>query len=120
VGGVGRRRDAALAGVVLVAATATAPSVAAPPSREALVAGAVGMVVVEAATQTRREQVRQAWARPAVQAGGLLVALAVVAGAAAARAGWVLWVAVGGLAAYLVLLGAVEAWTWVRPGTDRR
>jgi cytochrome bd-type quinol oxidase subunit 1 len=115
---VGRRRDAALAGVVLVAATAAALSVGGAPSGRALLAGAVGMLVVEATSQVRRTQVRRAWARPAVQAGGLLVALAVVAGAVVTRVGWVLWVVVGGLTAYLVLLGAVEARE--RLGTDRR
>jgi hypothetical protein len=106
---VGRRRDAALAGVVLVVATAAALSFGGSPSPEALLAGALGMLVGEAATQVRREQVRRAWDRPVVQAAGVLVALAVVAGAAAARAVWMLWVAVGGLAGYLLLLGVVDA-----------
>lgn len=71
-----------------------------------LVAGAVGAVAIEVVMALFPERSRDLWAKRSVRVGSTLLVVAV--GLAAAVAGpWLLATLLGGLVAYLVLLGLV-------------
>lgn len=103
---MGRRRDAALAGLVGLAAGLVGLAVGAPADPGVVLAGAAASLGLELGLGRRRRLVRRLWARPAVRAVALLAALAAVA-LAAVLGPRALWAAVGGTVAYLVVLGLV-------------
>jgi hypothetical protein len=115
---VGRRRDAALAVAVLLPVGAAALAAGAPGSLAAAVAGAAGALAVEwvLSRPGRREAVRDRWDRPGVQTGAVVAGLLGAAAAWATVGAWTLTALVGGLVAYLALLGAVA----VRDAVHRR
>lgn len=101
---MGRRRDAALAGLVGLAAGLVGLAVRAPVDPAALLAGAAASLGLELVLARRARLVRRLWTRPAVQAGALLAAFAglAVVTLVGPRA---LWAVTGGAVAYLALLG---------------
>jgi len=99
-------RDAASAAVPLLCCLLVAWWRGRSPSVPALVVGAAGALALELLLSRRQAAVRRVWERPAVRWGATGAALVVLAAVVALRARVALWVAVGGLTAYLVLLAA--------------
>jgi len=104
------RRDGALATVALFGALGAAVLADVALSLAWLFCGALGTVGLEAIAMRYREAVRALWERPAVQAGALAGALAVTVLAAVATSRIVVSLLVGGLAAYLCVLGLASAY----------
>ena len=105
---MGRRRDAALALVVLVPVVGAGIALGAPLDPVAATLGAAGALVLELALSRRRSAVRRVWERRVVRAGSVVAALttATVLAVVVPRASTVL---AGGLVAYLALLGTLSA-----------
>lgn len=100
-------RDAASAAVPLLGCLLVAWWLELSPSVPALIVGAVGALVLELLLSRRQAAVRRVWERPAVRWGATAAALVTLAAVVLLRAWVVLWLAIGGLGAYLVLLGIV-------------
>ena len=75
-----------------------------PFSLGAAIAGAAGALAVEGLLLARRERVRAVWERSAVRRGATLVGVAAAVAVGVYGPGWALWVALGGVGAYLAVL----------------
>ncbi|MFC4988500.1 hypothetical protein [Saliphagus infecundisoli] len=103
------RRDAALAGAVLVAAVVVLAAVGARLTPGWLALGALGTVGFELVASRDPEAVRRRWERPVVQAASVVLALSGVALGAVLAPSVVLPAVVGALAAYLLVLAGSAA-----------
>jgi hypothetical protein len=106
---MGRRRDALLTLAVIAALVALGVVVDAPVDVAALVAGGFGALLLEALLTRDAQRVRRVWDRPAVQAGSVLAAFALAGGGVLLLGPVAVTILVGGLSAYLLVLGAVSA-----------
>jgi hypothetical protein len=103
---MGRRWDGTLAVVTLGGTLGVVTATGATVSPTLLILGGAAAVVLELLSQRAVDTVRDYWSRPLVQAALLMgVAVTVVATAAVRPA--LLWALVGGLCAYLLVLGIV-------------
>ncbi|RDZ65112.1 hypothetical protein C5B90_01740 [Haloferax sp. Atlit-12N] len=103
-----RRRDAALAGSVLVPTAAAAALLRTPVTLEPVLVGVAGALALEAALSLRASSVRALWERRVVRTASVAVALAgIVLGVVLFGRSTLLAVAAG-LSTYLFLLAAVE------------
>jgi hypothetical protein len=105
---VGRRRDAALAGLVLAPVGAAAVAVGAPLAPGPVLAGVAATLLTEWLLSRDVDRVRSTWGRAGVQVAAVVAAVSGAALAWRLVGAWVLTAAVAGLVAYLGLLAGVE------------
>ena len=103
---MGRRRDAALAALVLVPAAVVAAWYGAPASPVAAVAGAAGTLALEAVLTVRADRVRAVWSHPAVQVGSVVAVCVGTAAGVALVGPAALTALVSGITTYLLLLAS--------------
>jgi hypothetical protein len=103
-----RRRDAALALVVLVPLLAVRLVLGGPPSPWAVAAGVVGSLVVEGVLSLDAARVRRVWRSRRVRAAAVVAAFVGVALGVSVAGTWALTAAVAGLCTYLLVLLVVE------------
>lgn len=104
---MGRRRDAALALAVLTPTLAAGVALGAPLAADAVVVGAGGALATEWLLARDAARVRARWERPPVQAGAVVVGLALTGIAWTVVGAWALTAVAAGLVAYLALLGVL-------------
>ncbi|QOS11306.1 uncharacterized protein HfgLR_05815 [Haloferax gibbonsii] len=103
-----RRRDAALAGALLVPIAAAAVLLRTPVTPGPVLVGVVGALALEAALSLRASSVRALWERRTVQAASVAVAVVGTALGAVVFGRATLLAVAAGLSTYLFLLAAVE------------
>ncbi|POG54583.1 hypothetical protein [Haloferax marisrubri] len=103
-----RRRDAALAGVVLVPVATAAALLRTPVTLEPVLVGVAGALALEAALSLRASVVRRLWERRGVRAASVVLAIVGTVLGVAVFGPASLLVVAAGLSTYLLLLGAVE------------
>jgi hypothetical protein len=100
-------RDGLLALLLVVALAVCVGWFAVPVTPTPIVVGVVGTLLLELLLATRAETVRRYWQKPAVQVGAVAVLSVGLWFGWQAFGGRVLVVALAGLVAYLLLVGAV-------------
>ncbi|WP_148413335.1 hypothetical protein [Haloferax sp. KTX1] len=103
-----RRRDAALAGSVLVPVAAAAVLLRPPVTAEPVFVGVVGALALEIALSVRASAVRRLWERRGVRVASVALAVVGTALGVAAFGPASLLAATAGLSTYLLLLAVVE------------
>ncbi|EMA00195.1 hypothetical protein [Haloferax denitrificans] len=114
-----RRRDAALAGSVLVPVAAAAVLLRTPVTPEPVFVGVVGALALELALSVRASSVRRLWERRGVRVASVALAIVGTALGVAILGPASLLVVAAGLSTYLLLLAVVELRSR-RSGPERR
>ncbi|ELZ98504.1 hypothetical protein [Haloferax sulfurifontis] len=114
-----RRRDAALAGAVLVPVAVAAALLRTPVTAEPAFVGVVGALALELALSMRASSARRLWERRGVRAASVALAIVGTALAVVVFGPASLLVVAAGLSTYLLLLAVVELQSR-RSGPERR